>query len=113
MIAGSTHGFPEIATPQQEKQTRKKRKAIDDNDVAFQQSMMTTLDALSTSLMNKNKKSSEPEAQVSKASDPVYEELLQYCTNFARRMADIPDEESRERIRHAMEMAMFEHKFKK
>lgn len=76
--------------------------------------MVTTLDALSSTLRNKTKQTSEQENQGSKGSnnDPVYDELLQYCSNFARRLADIPNEESRERIRHAMEMAMFEHKFK-
>lgn len=63
--------------------------------------MLTTLDALSNSLKKTTKPSSEQEAQGSKGSNnnPVYDEFLQYCTNFARRIADIPNEESRERIK--------------
>jgi|688.fasta_scaffold516086_2 hypothetical protein len=74
--------------------------------------MMNTLDALPSSLRIKTKKTSEQEDQGSKRSNngQVYNELLQYCSSFARRMADIPIVESREKIRHAMEMTMFGHK---
>ena len=75
--------------------------------------MMNTLDALPSSLRNKTKKANEQDDQGSKENnnDPVYE-LLQFCSNFAKRMADIPIVKSREIIRHAMEMAIFEHKIK-
>ncbi|XP_059352833.1 uncharacterized protein LOC130688539 [Daphnia carinata] len=108
---GVTHGFSEIASPSGEKPFRKKRK-LEDGDAALQQSMVNTLDALSSSLRNKTKSVQEDERSKTRNNDPVYDELLQYCSNFARRLADIPNEKSRERIRHAMEMAMFEHKFK-
>lgn len=74
--------------------------------------MVNTLDALSSSLRKKTKSEQEDQKSKGRNNDPVYDELLQYCSNFSRRIADIPNEESRERIRHAMEMAIFEHKFK-
>ena len=87
-IVGATHGFSEIASSSGEKLLRKKKRKIDYGDAAFQQSMMNIFDALSSSIGNKTKQNSEQEDEGSKGSNnnPVYE-LLQYCTNFTRRMA--------------------------
>lgn len=75
-------------------------------ETEFEAAMIGTFEALSSNL----KKRKENATEVKKTSNPVVSELLEYCANFAKRLASIPEKESRDKSRHGVEMLLFEQK---
>lgn len=90
----------------------KKRKTSSKTKEDPLDAVVTELSALTSAMVQKVKLSSSKPAPETKVVEKTFTEIEweEYCLNFGKRVASIPDERSRDLIRKEMEILYIEYK---